>query len=155
MLKLSRATGGSAASISDPLLLQQHFKVWRCVVELSLGKSPIWKKCLKHCQGTPINLFTHESLVCSGDLLKLCLLVRKMPRLMRPGTDDSSENVRCQSRSLFASAGWIDTEQDRSFREKIWMRERPLEPRPASSSEIIRVINIFLPAEQLQLLRPG
>lgn len=78
-----------------------------------------------------------------------------MPRLVRPGADDSLENVRCPSRFLDAPQKWITAEQEWRFGEEIWKKERPLELRHASSSEIIGVINIPVPAEQLQLLQPG
>lgn len=88
-------------------------------------------------------------------MLIRCLSVRKMPRLVRPGADDSLENVRCQSRFFHAPLLWIGAEQEWHLNAKIWMKERPLELRHASSSEIIGVINIPVPAGQLQLLQPG
>lgn len=79
-----------------------------------------------------------------------------MPRVVRPGADDSLENVRCPSRSLHAPLLWIAAEQEWHLGDKIRMKERPLELRHASSSEIIGVINTPAPGEQqLQLLQPG
>lgn len=78
-----------------------------------------------------------------------------MPRLVRPGADNSLENVRCQSRFLHAPLLWIGAKQEWHPGDKIWMNKRPLGLRHASSSEIIGVINIPVPAEQLQLLQPG
>ncbi|KAL3062422.1 hypothetical protein OYC64_002268 [Pagothenia borchgrevinki] len=75
-----------------------------------------------------------------------------MPRSVCPGADDSLENVR---RFLHAPLLWIGAEQEWHLGDKIRMKERPLELRHASSSEIIGVINIPVPAEQLQLLQPG
>lgn len=87
------------------------------------------------------------------DLLRRCLPVRKMPRSVRPGADDSLGKVRC--RLLHAPLLWIGAEQEWHLGDKNWMKELPLELRHASSSEIIGVINIPLPAEQVQLLQPG
>lgn len=78
-----------------------------------------------------------------------------MPRLVRPGADDSLENVRCQLRFLHTPLPWTGAEQEWHLGDKIWMKERPLELRHASSSEIIGVINTPVPEEQLQLLQPG
>lgn len=74
-----------------------------------------------------------------------------MPRLVRPGADHSVGKVRRPSRFLRARLLWVCTEQEC----EIWTKERPLELRHASSSEIIGVINIPVPAELLQLLQPG
>ncbi|KAK9522098.1 hypothetical protein VZT92_018587 [Zoarces viviparus] len=78
-----------------------------------------------------------------------------MPRSVRPGADDSLGNVRCQSRFLHAPLLRVAAEQEWHLGDKIRTKERPLELRHASSSEIIGVINIPVPAELLQLLQPG
>lgn len=78
-----------------------------------------------------------------------------MPRLVRPGADVSSVNVRCRTRVLHALLLGIAAEQEWHLGDKIWMKERPLEIRHASSCEIIGVINTLVPEEQLQLLQPG
>ncbi|XP_029018385.1 fibroblast growth factor 5 [Betta splendens] len=69
-----------------------------------------------------------------------------MPRVVRPGADDSSENARCQTRSLHAPLLWTGAEQEWHPGDESWMKARPVGLRHASSSEIIGVINIPVPA---------
>lgn len=78
-----------------------------------------------------------------------------MQLIVRPGADNSLENVRCPSRFLHAPLLWIGAEQEWHLGDKIWMKERLLELMQASRSEITGVINTPVPKEQLQLLQPG
>ncbi|XP_037338271.2 fibroblast growth factor 5 [Pungitius pungitius] len=74
-----------------------------------------------------------------------------MRRSVRPGTDGSLENVRCRSRFLRT----LRVGAERHLGDKTRRKARPLDPRHAPSGEITAVINIPVPAEQLQLLQPG
>ena len=97
----------------------------------------------------------NKSKIIDRVLLKCFFPVRKMPHLVRPGADGIWENVGYLSRFLHAPLLWFSAEQEWHLGYKIRMKERPLELRHASRSEITGVINIPVPAEPLQLLQPG